>query len=292
LKHPKRKRKSRKNSGVYDYIEPISIHRYAYFLFAPTLIYRETYPRTPHIRWAFVLTRLMECVGCILYTFVIFQKYVLLPELSHVNAPNFNTTRAVVMMVFNCMVPGTLVMVLGFFTLLHCWMNLMAELTQFADREFYEDWWNAPGFHAYYRKWNLVVHEWLFYYVYADLKSLKVPPAVAKLGVFVISAVVHEVVISVALRYCLPILAIEFVLFYAPLIAISKGLTELIGPQVGNFFMWTNFFLGNGLLVVVHSREWYTRIALGNNLASDWRNLFPIFYLPWVGQPFNFPVTL
>jgi hypothetical protein len=38
----------------------------------------------------------------------------------------------------------------------------------FGDRRFYEDWWNARSFASYYRKWNMVVHEWLFYYMYQD----------------------------------------------------------------------------------------------------------------------------
>jgi len=186
------------------------------------------------------------------------------------------------------MVPGTLVMILGFFTLLHCWMNLMAELTQFADREFYEDWWNAPGFHAYYRKWNLVVHEWLYHYLYMDLKAQGLGSSISKFLVFVVSALVHEVVITFALRFFLPILAIEFVLFFTPLILFSKALSD-ISPRMGNLFMWINFFLGNGLLVVVYSREWYTRIAMGDKLPSGWRNLLPVFYLPFLNQS---PLTL
>lgn len=37
-------------------------------------------------------------------------------------------------------------MVMGFFGILHSWLSLMAELTRFADRRFYEDWWNVEGF--------------------------------------------------------------------------------------------------------------------------------------------------
>ena len=40
--------------------------------------------------------------------------------------------------VFNCMLPGTMVLVLGFFAILHSWLNAFAEMTRFADRMFYE----------------------------------------------------------------------------------------------------------------------------------------------------------
>lgn len=66
------------------------------------------------------------------------------------------------------MLPATLSLYLLFFGLLHSWLNAFAELLRFPDRTFYLDWWNSREFGNYYRKWNIVVHEWLFYYVYGD----------------------------------------------------------------------------------------------------------------------------
>ena len=42
------------------------------------------------------------------------------------------------MAVFSCILPGTMVLLLGFFSLLHSWLNAFAEMTQFADRQFYK----------------------------------------------------------------------------------------------------------------------------------------------------------
>lgn len=33
---------------------------------------------------------------------------------------------------------------------------------------FLQDWWNSTSFTNYYRTWNVVVHDWLFYYGYRD----------------------------------------------------------------------------------------------------------------------------
>lgn len=33
---------------------------------------------------------------------------------------------------------------------------------------FLQDWWNSTSFANYYRTWNVVVHDWLFYYGYRD----------------------------------------------------------------------------------------------------------------------------
>lgn len=42
-------------------------------------------------------------------------------------------------------------------------------IRRFGDRRFYEDWWNARSFGSYYRRWNTVVHEWLYHYLYLDM---------------------------------------------------------------------------------------------------------------------------
>ena len=41
------------------------------------------------------------------------------------------------MFTFSSMVPGIMVLILGFFAILHSWMNAFAEMMRFADREFY-----------------------------------------------------------------------------------------------------------------------------------------------------------
>jgi len=32
-----------------------------------------------------------------------------------------------------------------------------------------KDWWNSNSFSSYYRMWNVVVHDWLYAYVYRDV---------------------------------------------------------------------------------------------------------------------------
>lgn len=42
-----------------------------------------------------------------------------------------------------------------------------------------QDWWNSTSFTNYYRTWNVVVHDWLFYYGYRDFLWVRTPTAVA-----------------------------------------------------------------------------------------------------------------
>ena len=46
--------------------------------------------------------------------------------------------KSLVLAVFGCMLPGTLVLLCGFYCLLHSWLNAFAEMLRFADRMFYE----------------------------------------------------------------------------------------------------------------------------------------------------------
>jgi sterol O-acyltransferase len=62
-------------------------------------------------------------------------------------------------------------MVFTHFLLLHVVQNIFGELTRFADRDFYGDWWNCRSFAVYYRKWNGIVHEFIHAYLYSDLVS-------------------------------------------------------------------------------------------------------------------------
>jgi hypothetical protein len=73
-----------------------------------------------------------------------------------------------IVVIFKLMMPSTFSLILVFFGLLHSWFNAWAELLRFPDRTFYLDWWASSEFGQYYRRWNIVVHEFLYYYVYLD----------------------------------------------------------------------------------------------------------------------------
>jgi diacylglycerol O-acyltransferase 1 len=60
----------------------------------------------------------------------------------------------------------TILLSLQFF---HLYMNILAEVTHFGDREFYKDWWNATTIGDYWRLWNMPVHKWMMRTVYSPL---------------------------------------------------------------------------------------------------------------------------
>jgi sterol O-acyltransferase len=75
-----------------------------------------------------------------------------------------------------------------------------------------QDWWTASSHAAYYRLWNIVVHDWLYTYIYKDFSEI-VPPGkrfAPTLVVFIVSAVFHEYILALTLRFFYPLLLLAF----------------------------------------------------------------------------------
>ncbi|CAH2311422.1 sterol O-acyltransferase 1 [Pelobates cultripes] len=230
--------------------------QYLYFLFAPTLIYRDHYPRNPSIRWSYVATKFAQVLGCLFYAYYVFVR-LCIPLFRNISQEPFSL-RVLVLCIFNSILPGVLVFFLAFFAFLHCWLNAFAEMLRFADRMFYKDWWNSTSFANYYRTWNVVVHDWLYYYAYRDFLSLfgRRFKAAAMLSVFTVSAVVHEYVLGICFGFFYPVLFILFMCFGMLFNFILHDRRK--GP-IWNVIMWTSLFLGQGVLLCLYSQEWYAQ---------------------------------
>nr|XP_046156766.1 sterol O-acyltransferase 1 isoform X2 [Oncorhynchus gorbuscha] len=232
------------------------LSHYIYFLFAPTLIYRDKYPRNPIIRWSYVASKLLQVLGCLFYAYYVFVR-LCIPQFRSISQQLFDL-RAMVLCVFNSILPGVLVLFLAFFAFLHCWLNAFAEMLRFADRMFYKDWWNSTSFANYYRTWNVVVHDWLYYYVYCDFlwMSKKRFRAAGMLLVFTMSAVVHEYILAICFGFFYPVLFCLFMCFGMMFNFILHDRRK--GP-IWNVIMWTALFLGQGVIICLYSQEWYAQ---------------------------------
>ncbi|KAJ3656130.1 hypothetical protein Zmor_015228 [Zophobas morio] len=128
----------------------LSFSKYLYFLFAPTLIYRDTYPRTNTINWKFVVQCLLDSITiffvltfCAMNTFPcperLAQKY----------------TLSDVIFEFLDKILYTPLALTQYFLVFHTVQNLFAEMLRFGDRLFYLDWWNQHSFNAWLTEWNI-----------------------------------------------------------------------------------------------------------------------------------------
>ena len=227
--------------------------QYLYFLFAPTLVYRDKYPRTDTIRWRVVIKNLIEVGLVIFYLAFILER--LVGPTFEIFGTQYVEPKWVLKNVIEASIPGILFFISGNYLLLHAWMNAWAEMLQFADRLFYKDWWNSTTYRTYYRTWNVVVHDWLYTYIYKDMYEIVVPrnKMLATLAVFLISAAFHEYVLAFAFRFFYPVMFVMFGGFGFCFIFIGKLATS-------NVLMWFSFCLGNGIMFSSYTMEYYARL--------------------------------
>lgn len=121
-----------KSSNTEENLEYFTLVRnYIYFLYCPTLVYRHSYPRSSRIRWDYIFRMLLEFIGCVIFTYIIFSR--LSPMLQSFNPSVLVNVQAVM----SASLSGIAVFFLIFYMLFHCWLNAWAEFLRFADRSFY-----------------------------------------------------------------------------------------------------------------------------------------------------------
>jgi sterol O-acyltransferase len=125
-------RSSQPDITIGDWNEEIG--RFVFFEFAPTLVYRDIYPRNAGpINWIRAGVHTLNLAGVVLYTYVI-TRSLLVPLLEPVPQ---RSVIDIIMLVQGAMVPAFLVFLLSFFGILHSWLNVWAELLRLSDRQFY-----------------------------------------------------------------------------------------------------------------------------------------------------------
>eukprot|EP00164_Ancoracysta_twista_P013386 GFYU01021351.1.p1 GENE.GFYU01021351.1~~GFYU01021351.1.p1 ORF type:complete len:618 (-),score=224.58 GFYU01021351.1:58-1911(-) len=238
------------DKSLTAYPKNLTLGNFFYFLWIPTLVYQTTYPQKAKFKPLAAAKFFVQAAGCILFTYEIFSVHCLpvLPEVT-------GTFPQLILATFKLMLPGTLVFLLAFYGVLHCWLNAFAELTCFADRQFYLDWWNSTSWSQYYRKWNIVVHKFLYRHVYMECRQRKWNDTACMWFTFIFSAIVHEYVIAFAFGHLAPVM---FVMFAGPGVGFTY-LTKLglRGYRFWNIFMWAMLIIGNGMLVSLYGRYWY-----------------------------------
>lgn len=221
-----------------------------YFCVAPTLCYQLNYPRLSEIRWYYVATILVRL--CLFSVFLLFsvQQYIV-PALSNsIDGIRSRDPARIAEVVLKISIPNTYSWLLMFYLFFHLWLNLLAELTRFGDRLFYKDWWNSRNISGYWKNWNLPVHNFLLRHLYYPLVNSGVPKGVATTVVFLFSALLHEVVISVPFRH-ITLHAFFGMMAQAPLITLTRMIdARFDNAFLGNVIFWCLFcIIGKYLLI-------------------------------------------
>ncbi|CAI4212936.1 unnamed protein product [Parascedosporium putredinis] len=91
--------------------------------------------------------------------------------------------------------PFMLTFLLVFLVIFEYVLGAFAEITRFADRHFYSDWWNSTDWMEFSREWNVPVHSFLRRHVYSASRAHMGKPLATAIT-FLISAVGHEIVMA------------------------------------------------------------------------------------------------
>lgn len=134
--------------GNISYPQNLRLGNYVDFLFCPTLCYELEYPRRPNRRWMEITYKTMAVFGCIFLLTLTSEEFIV-PVLSeaHSQLESFSSfsdkalilAETISMLLFPFMVTFLLV----FLVIFEYILGAFAELTRFADRHFYSDWWNS-----------------------------------------------------------------------------------------------------------------------------------------------------
>lgn len=230
--------------AIYDecpYPHNLTLQSAFYFWLAPTLCYQPSYPRDATIRKSFVIKRILELASSMLVGQFLMHQF-MLPDIRNSVLHLLDSNSSILGMIDNILKIASTSLycwLLMFFAFFHAYLNLIAELLRFGDREFYQDWWNANSLEHYWRLWNTPVHKWFKRHVYVPLRfKYGMSSGQAQFFVFIISALMHEYIVAV------PTHIIKFWSFWAillqfPLIVfVNLVYKRYPHTSFGNYFFW------------------------------------------------------
>lgn len=250
-------------------IDMPGFQKYLYFLFAPTLLYRDNYPRTSVIRWKFAFGRFFEVVAvAFLYSYI--YEHHIVTHFGSFGIEEINAASLTVKL-FGMLMPCIILYLCGFYMILHSWLNFAAELLRFGDRMFYRDWWTANNYEAYYRTWNVVVHDWLYEYIYKDIYTyvFRRSKFASSLAVFIISALFHEYILGYALQVFFPVIFV----FFGFIGVLMIFITRFVPKNVGNIMIWFSLIYGNCMMICLYSMEYFTSKNCPKDSYESWSDI-------------------
>ncbi|RMD42068.1 hypothetical protein DV735_g3042, partial [Chaetothyriales sp. CBS 134920] len=213
--------------GAVTYPQNLTLYNYIDYTLCPTLCYELEYPRTPRIRWLQVFYKTLAVFGCIFLMITVSSEFItpVLAEsalrLKQTDPPLRLSDRALILAETTSMLlfPFMITLLLVFLVIWEYVLGAFAELTCFADRHFYSDWWNSSDWLEFSREWNIPVYHFLRRHVYFSSKTYFSNP-IAMAITFLVSSIGHELIMGcitkklrgygfVAMMLQLPIVAIQ-----------------------------------------------------------------------------------
>jgi len=115
--HPRCEKKTHWHFGIFGSWYSVTLDKtikHLFFQFNNEFIYFKLsmfHFRTANIRWSYVVSNFGQVLACLLYTYYIFERFCV-PVFQNFNQDHVSM-RVFLISMFNCMLPGTLVLLIG-----------------------------------------------------------------------------------------------------------------------------------------------------------------------------------
>ncbi|KAH8727908.1 MBOAT, membrane-bound O-acyltransferase family-domain-containing protein [Phaeosphaeriaceae sp. PMI808] len=239
------------------YPHNLTLYNFIEWTCLPTLVYDLEYPRQELVNWWYVAEKSAATLGVIWVMIIISQAYIYPIVVETVRQKDAGMSlderwKEFPWVVSDMLFPMLLEQLLSWYVIWECLLNVLAELTRFADRGFYGDWWNSVSFDQYARDWNRPVHNFLLRHVYhSSISFFHLSKMQATFFTFLLSAVVHEVLMFCLFKKVRGYL-FTFQLTQLPLAAFMK--TKMMKEQgtLGNIIFWFGLFIGPSVITSLY----------------------------------------
>lgn len=222
----------------------VTYRNFAVYQLIPTLVYELEYPRTDRIRPMYIFEKTVAFMGSFALLYTVAECFII----PLTPTPDQSFFRSLL----DLALPFMIAFLLLFYIIFECICNAFAELSYFADRLFYEDWWNSTSWEEFSRKWNKPVHSFLLRHVYASTRaSYGLSRTTAMFVTFFLSAMAHELVMAIVTKKIRMYLFL-MQLVQIPLILVSRAPVIQRNKLMGNVVFWLGLYAGFPLLCVAY----------------------------------------
>ncbi|KAJ4993709.1 sterol o-acyltransferase [Stagonosporopsis vannaccii] len=241
--------------GRVSYPENLNLHNWVDYIFCPTLCYELEYPRVAYIRPLEVFYKALAVFGCI-FLMVITTEEFILPVLDesavalHHSKGALDFSLILAETIGRLLFPFMITFLLTFLVIFEYILGAFAEITRFADRQFYADWWNSCDWLEFSREWNIPVHHFFRRHVYSASKNHLSRP-LATLITFLISALAHELVMGCITRKFRGY-GFFAMMLQMPIVMVQRSKWVRGRTLLNNVLFWCSMVLGLSMMCALY----------------------------------------
>ena len=233
--------------GQVTYPENLTLYNYADYVLCPTLCYELEYPRTDRIRWDELFYKTLAVFGCIFLMITISEEFitpVLAESAARIKLVTTYLDVALILAETTSMLlfPFMIAFLLVFLVIWEYILGAFAEITCFADRHFYSDWWNSSDWLEFSREWNIPVYHFLRRHVFFSSRTYFSTP-VAMTITFLVSSLGHELIMGCITKK-LRGYGFFAMMLQLPIVALQRSKLVRGRWVLNNAAFWSSMILG------------------------------------------------